>query len=235
MKKLLLMLLFSVALHSQTQNYTSSSEIIVNPERGWYRYSKANSIGSFSFLSQSSLTSMRVNEKITLMLRIYDLGAFKTTPISQTFLDNIKTDFNSLRAAGVKCILRFRYSESDDIEAPKALLLSHIEQLKAITIPNQDVISCVEAGFIGQYGEWYYSKNYGTSSLTAQNIADRKEIGLKILELAPDRMVAFRTPTFQTLVGGTTAISSTEHTKNKFKSSFTQRRFFIKLFRCWNF
>jgi len=218
MKKLLLMLLYTVVAHSQTQSYTSSSEIISNPERGWYKFSRANSIGTFSFLSQSSLTSMRVNEKITLMLRIYDLGAFKTTPISQTFLDNIQTDFKALRAAGVKCVLRFRYSESDDIEAPKALLLSHIDQLKVITIPNQDVISCVEAGFIGQYGEWYYSSNYGTSSLTSQNIADRKEIGLKILELAPDRMVAFRTPTFQTLVGGTTPVSSTEAYKGTVNS-----------------
>ncbi|MTV47310.1 DUF4874 domain-containing protein, partial [Streptococcus pneumoniae] len=76
---------------------------------------------AFSFLSQSSLTNMRVNDKITLILRIYDLGAFKTVPISQTFLDNIKTDFNTLRASGVKCILRFRYSESNDIDATKPI------------------------------------------------------------------------------------------------------------------
>ena len=104
----------------------------------------------------SSLTAQNIADRKEIGLKILELApdrmvAFRTptfqtlvggaTPISQTFLDNIKTDFNSLRAAGVKCILRFRYSESDDIEAPKALLLSHIEQLKAITIPNQDVIS----------------------------------------------------------------------------------------------
>ncbi|KAB1156516.1 DUF4832 domain-containing protein [Flavobacterium luteum] len=211
MKKLVLMLLTTVAMQSQTQNYTSSSEVFTNPERGWYKYSKAQSTTTFSFLSQSSLTSSRVNEKITLILRIYDLGAFKNTPISQTFLDNILKDFSTLRLSGVKAIVRFRYTEVDAIDATKAQIISHIEQLKTITVPNQDVISNIEAGFIGQYGEWYYTTNFGNNGvMSTQNLADRKEIGLKILELAPERMVSFRTPSFQNLIGGTTPITTAE-------------------------
>ena len=196
--------------YSQTVTYTSDNTNFANPERGWYKYTKSNSIGTYSFLSQSSLTTMRTTENITLILRIYDLGAFKTTPISQTFLNNIQTDFNTLRASGVKCVLRFRYSETDNIDATKAVLLNHIEQLKTITVPSQDVIHVVEAGFIGQYGEWYYTSNYGDRGvLSTQNIADRKEIGLKIMELAPNRLILFRTPYFQQIVGGTIPISLT--------------------------
>jgi len=210
MKKLLtiITLLFIMSITGQNINYSSSLENIANPERGWYKYSKATSSGSFSFLSQSTLTNLRTVDKTTLILRIYDLGAFKTTPISQTFLDNIQTDFNTLRASGVKCVLRFRYSETDNIDAAKSVLLNHINQLKAITIPNQDVISVIEAGFIGKYGEWYYTSNYGDAGvISSQNLADRQEIGLKIMELAPTRLVMFRTPTFQRLVGGNTPIS----------------------------
>jgi hypothetical protein len=209
MKKLILLLLFTTLSFSQTVTYTSDNANFSNPERGWYKYTKANSIGSYSFLSQSSLTTMRTTENITLILRIYDLGAFKTTTISQTFLNNIQTDFNTLRASGVKCVLRFRYTETDNIDATKYVLINHINQLKVITIANQDVIHVVEAGFIGQYGEWYYTSNYGDKGmLSTQNIADRKEIGLKIMELVPERLVMFRTPYFQTLVGGNTAISN---------------------------
>jgi hypothetical protein len=219
MKKVLLMLLFTVALQAQTKSYVSSTENFSNPERGWYKYSKAQSTTTFSFLSQSSLTSSRINEKVTLILRIYDLGAFKNTPISQTFLDNILKDFNTLRLSGVKAIIRFRYTEVDAVDATKAQIISHIEQLKTITIPNQDVISNIEAGFIGQYGEWYYTNNFGNNGVvSAQNLADRKEIGLKILELAPDRMVAFRTPSFQQIISGTTSISSTEAYNGSAKS-----------------
>jgi hypothetical protein len=212
MKKvfLFLLLLLTTIGNSQSVTYTSDNTNFSNPERGWYKYSKANSIGTYSFLSQSSLTTMRTSENITQILRLYDLGAFITTPISQTFLNNIQTDFNTLRASGVKCILRFRYSETNNIDTTKDILLSHIEQLKTITIPNQDVISVIEAGFIGQYGEWYYTSNYGDKGvLTTQNIVDRKEIGLKIMELAPSRLIMFRTPYFQQMIGGTSPITPT--------------------------
>jgi hypothetical protein len=210
MKKLFLLLLFTTLCFSQTVTYVSDNTNFANPERGWYKYTKANSVGTYSFLSQSSLTTMRTSENISLILRIYDLGAFKTTPISQTFLDNIQTDFNTLRASGVKCILRFRYSETDNIDATKDVLINHINQLKPITLANQDVIHVVEAGFIGQYGEWYYTSNYGDRGvLTTQNITDRKEIGLKIMELAPTRLVMFRTPYFQQMVGGTIPVTLT--------------------------
>ena len=204
MKKLILLLLFTTLSFSQSVTYVSDNSNFTNPERGWYKYSKANSIGTFSFLSQSSLTTIRTSENITQILRIYDLGAFITTPISQTFLNNIQTDFNTLRVSGVKCILRFRYSETNNVDAIKDVLINHINQLKSVTILNQDVISVVEAGFIGQYGEWYYTSNYGDRGvLTTKNIADRKEIGLKIMELAPNRLIMFRTPYFQQMVGGT--------------------------------
>jgi len=212
MKKLILalFLLLTIISNSQTVIYSSDNTNFANPERGWYKYSKSNSIGTYSFLSQSSLSTMRTSENVTLILRIYDLGAFITTPISQTFLNNIQTDFNTLRTSGVKCILRFRYTEADNVDASKVILLNHIEQLKTITIPNQDVIHVVEAGFIGQYGEWYYTSNYGDRGiLSSQNIVDRKEVGLKIMELAPNRLILFRTPYFQQIVGGTTPISTT--------------------------
>lgn len=211
MKKILsLLLLFTIIVNSQTVSYTPDYTNFSNPERGWYKYSKSNSIGSYSFLSSSTLTGYKNTDKITLILRIYDLGAFKNTPISNQFLTNIQTDFNTLRASGVKCILRFRYSETNNIDATKDVLINHINQLKTITLANQDVISVIEAGFIGQYGEWYYTSNYGDRGvLTTQNISDRKEIGLKIMELAPTRLVMFRTPYFQQMVGGTTPITLT--------------------------
>ena len=212
MKKvfLFLLLLLTTIGNSQSVTYVSDNTNFANPERGWYKYTKANSIGTYSFLSQSSLTTMRTSENITQILRIYDLGAFITTPISQTFLDNIQTDFNTLRVSGVKCVLRFRYSETNNIDATKDVLINHINQLKVITLSNQDVISVIESGFIGQYGEWYYTSNYGDRGvLTTQNIADRKEIGLKIMELAPTRLIMFRTPYFQQIVGGTTPITLT--------------------------
>lgn len=207
MKHVLLMLLFGVTLHSQTQNYVVSSENFSNPERGQYHYTTSG-IEIYNFLKLSTLTDYRVNEKITLVWREFSLNNFKTSPISSEYLANMQTDFNTMRSAGVKCIVRFCYTHIDGTDATKSQILSHIEQLKPVLLANEDVISSLEAGFIGNYGEWYYSNNFGTGTHTTQNIIDRKEVGLKIMELTPNRKVAFRTPTIQRQIGGATALTA---------------------------
>ena len=215
MKIFITMLLCTIAMQSQTQAYTASTENITNPERGQYRYTTGKSVGTFNPLNQATLAGYKTNEKITLIWRAFYLDAFKTTLISADFLTKIQTDFTTMRAAGVKCILRFCYTNIDGSDATKAQMLAHIEQLKPITMANEDVISNLEAGFIGNYGEWYYSANFGTENLTAQNLADRLEIGLKIMELTPNRMVAFRTPYIQRQIGGAaTVTTSTAYDKS---------------------
>jgi hypothetical protein len=209
MKKLLLIVLFlGVAMQSQTVNYVASTENFPNPCRGLYKYTIGVSTGTFVPLNPASIAGYRANNSITLVQRNYILDAFRTTPISQDFLNKIQNDFTIMRNSGVKCVLRFAYTDDSDNDATKAQIMTHIDQLKAITIPNQDVISSISGGFIAQFGEWYNSVNFGTENLTAQNLIDRKEIGLKIMELAPKRMFAFRTPFIQRLIGGDTPVTA---------------------------
>ena len=201
-------LLFAVGAHAQTQTYTATTEIFANPERGFYHYRSSGS-GTYKALNQAELTGFRTNEKVTLIWREFRLDAFKTTAISADFLAKMQTDFNILRNAGVKAIIRFNYTNTDGTDASRAQVLAHINQLKAVVTANEDVISSVEAGFIGNYGEWWYSNNFGTDDHTATNTADRIAVGNAIMTLAPSRMVAFRTPTYQRLIAGATPVSAT--------------------------
>lgn len=200
-------LLFAVGAHSQTQTYTASTEIFANPERGFYHYRSTGS-GTYKALNQSELTNYRTGEKITLIWREFYLGAFRSTPISADFLAKMQTDFNILRNAGVKAIIRFNYTDANGTDANRAQVLAHIAQLKPVVTANEDVISSVEAGFIGNYGEWWYSNNFGTDNHTATNTADRIAVGNAVMTLAPNRMVAFRTPTYQRLIAGATPVSA---------------------------
>ncbi|HMI07612.1 MAG TPA: DUF4832 domain-containing protein, partial [Flavobacterium sp.] len=203
----MMLLLWGLAAQSQTQNYTASTEIFANPERGFYHYRSSGASG-YSALSQTELTNFRKNEKVTLIWREFRLDAYKTGVIAQTYLTKMQADFTALRAAGVKAIVRFNYTNTDGTDASKAQILAHIEQLKPILAANEDVISSVEAGFIGNYGEWYDSDNFGKDNLTTQNKADRLAVGTKIMELAPHRMVAFRTPVIQRQVAGTGTVTT---------------------------
>jgi hypothetical protein len=119
----------------------------------------------------------------------------------------LQSDFNAIRTAGFKVILRFAYSEYTgsfpppkpyNDAPPKALLLSHINQLKSTILANSDVILTFESGFWGHYGENYYTDNYGdisTETITPAHIADRKEIiDAMFTCIGPSRKLAVRTP-----------------------------------------
>ncbi|ESU24885.1 hypothetical protein FEDK69T_04390 [Flavobacterium enshiense DK69] len=201
MKKtiLTLTLLLSVLSFAQTTTnvtYTGSSENFANPERGFYHHTGTHSTG-YSSLSQSTLTNYRNNEKITLILRLFYLENFRNGPISQDYLTKMQADFNAIRNAGMKAIVRFAYSDDEapgQRDASKAQILAHIEQVKPILQNNADVIAVMQAGFIGSWGEWYYTDHFGMSP-TSTDYANRKEVVDAILNALPSsRMVQIRTP-----------------------------------------
>ena len=214
-----LVLFFALLANSQntTVNYSPSTENFSNPERGFYHH-KETRASNYSLLTQSSLANYRTNEKITLILRLYYLDQFLTSPISQTFLDNITTDMTRTRNAGIKCILRFAYSSSTTLgqrDASKAQILSHIQQLTPIFNANSDIITAVQAGFIGTYGEWYYTDHFGMNPTTA-DYANRREVVDALLTALPSSIkIQVRTPKLkQRLFNSTVALTQSQYFNN---------------------
>ena len=208
------LLLFTIG-YSQTTNvsYSVSTENFSNPERGFYHHKETSST-NYSNLTQSSLTNYRTNEKITLILRLFYLEDFLNAPISETYLTNIQNDFNKIRNAGLKCIIRFAYSSETTLgqrDANKAQMLSHIQQLSNLLRINGDIIATVQAGFIGTWGEWYYTDHFGMNPNNTDYV-NRKEILEALLGAIPtDRTVQIRTPRYkQKMYNTTTAINQTQ-------------------------
>jgi hypothetical protein len=130
----------------------------------------------------------------SLVFRYFVLDNFKTSPISNSFLQNLQTDFNTARKAGVKLIPRFAYTIAFNSppygDATKSIVLSHIEQLKPYLQANSDVIAALQMGFIGTWGENYYTDHFGDASispytLTSSNWNDRKQVLDSLLAAVP--------------------------------------------------
>lgn len=211
----LVLVLLAVKLNGQNTSvsYTASSENFANPERGFYHHEETHST-DYDALNQTTLRNYVVNEKISLILRLFYLEDFINAPISNTYLNNMQADFNKIRNAGIKCIVRFAYSDDADVaqrDASKAQILAHIQQLKPVLTANADVISVVQAGFIGSWGEWYYTDHFGMSP-TATDYANRKEIiDALLLALPANRMIQIRTPRLKQKTFLTnTALSNTQ-------------------------
>jgi hypothetical protein len=206
-----------------TIKYTESGEDFPNPERGFYRYTQTKA-SAFQGLSLNQLNSWKGavqaeggHYKVysTLIFRYYELDDFKEKPLSTAFLEAIKTDFLIARQAGFKLIPRFTYSLSPKPgpcpegficppygDAPKNIVLQHIGQLKNVLEENADVIAAVQMGFIGMWGEQYYTDYFGDASqntpvkkLLDSNWQDRIDVLKAFLEAVPkDRMIQVRYP-----------------------------------------
>ena len=186
MKKLLsiLFLLITLTLMSQTVTYQTNNSVISNPEKGFYHYTSTGSGGGYNLLNQTTLSNYRTTENITVIQRQFFLRDFITgIPITSTYLTNMQTDFNRIRNAGAKVIVRFTYtSNTATVYQPtKTQILFHIQQLTPVINANRDVIVSIQAGFIGKYGEWYYtgSSEFGNADYTiytATQWANRKVV-----------------------------------------------------------
>ena len=180
--------------------FTESNKIFANPERGFYKhYDFLNS--SASPLSVSALQAARVESNITLFYTGHYLTEFVKSDISDKFLNLVRKNMQALREAGAKCILRFAYTNSQNkhpYDAEPKWVARHIEQLKPILQEYSDVILCFQSGFIGVWGEGYYTDNFFFDPQTPEEHKLRKEVIDAMLDAIPaDRQVALRTPMFK--------------------------------------
>ena len=187
------MLLFAVAAQGQNQTYVANTANFPNPDRGFYHYSSSGTSTTYSALSASTLSAYRT-QNISMVHRTFYLNQFVTTPISDAYLANMQADFNAIRNAGLKIIIRFAYSKSESaavLDATKTQILAHIQQVAPIILANKDVISIYQYGWIGCWGETYYSSQvteFGTSdyeNLNATQWANRKAVLDAMLNATP--------------------------------------------------
>jgi hypothetical protein len=214
--KLLFSFLLCLAFISQaktqitTIQYSPTNADFANPERGFYTYSETYS-SNHTPLVADDLAALRLLHPVdganysiysTLVFRYYVLDNCKNGPIPTDFLQKISADFEAVRAAGHKMIPRFAYTVSTTDtgcpdppcrpygDASKAIVLQHIAQLKPILMANADVIAVLQMGFIGIWGENYYTDFFGDASqspyyLTANNWNDRAQVCNALLDALP--------------------------------------------------
>ena len=186
---ILLLLCLIIAAHSQTFSdidYQGSDENFANPERGFYHF--VNNV------DYNSLVSFREEEAITLIYRNYKMEDYTESEIPLWYLQNMEKDFATMRKAGTKCVLRFSYTNKATPpygDAHPDIVLRHVEQLKPYLQANSDVIYVLQAGFIGAWGEWYYTDYY-------KDWDDRRELMDALLDAMPaSRQVQLRTPNYK--------------------------------------
>ena len=183
------------------KTYTESDSVFPNPERGFYSAKDFTSENSYPLTSRL-ITTNRVNNR-TLLYTGYYLTNYMESDISQKYLDLIRTNMELLRESGVKCVLRFAY-KTDMYEtghpwdASPEWVARHIQQLKPIFQEYSDVILCLQAGFVGVWGEWAFTDHFVQGPNSKEDYVLRKKVVEDLLDAMPkDRQIALRTPMFK--------------------------------------
>ncbi|MFP7834268.1 DUF4832 domain-containing protein [Marisediminicola sp. LYQ134] len=192
-----------------TVTYEASTETIANPQRGFYHHTETHyraDDSGYTPLDGAVLEGYR-EEGITQILRVFYLEKFAADPVlDPEWLALVDADYDTARDAGVSVITRFAYVqggawpyEPPHGDAPLDVVLAHIEQLGPILRANSDVIPVVQNGFIGLWGEGYYTDHFvadpaNPGVVTPEDWDARSAVTEALLaELPADRGVQART------------------------------------------
>ena len=220
MKKLLLLtVLFTATIlmtNAAVVTYTSDNiTIFPNPERGFTTEQNGpvttSSPRLLQNLGSSSFTSGE-KANMSLMVVLYNFRKFKNKDLPEAILSGFDADMQVLRSNGWKCVLRFAYTEdsNDHVDATPTWVERHLTQLQPHLAQNADVIYVVEAGFVGVWGEWYYTSNYGDEE-SHLNANRRRVVNALLANVPSDRFVLFRTPVTKTdYMGDTNPLTASE-------------------------
>ena len=188
-----------------TITFTEIDSIIANPERGLYAQIYYSSSNLAAHADPTTIMNNRASlSKMTIYLHSYYLTDYMESDIPKEFLDRLETNMNALRNGGGKAILRFSYKSSKEYKdrpwnASPEWVHKHIDQLAPYLQKHSDVILCVQCGFIGSWGEWYYTDSGFKMNPTKDvDYEPRWEVLEHLLRVVPeDRQVALRTPAFK--------------------------------------
>jgi len=134
--------------------------LLPNPDRGGAGYAGSDIVNKFDAGSFNNLYS----SGLRLAYCPVDLTPYRTSNLPASFLEALNARLETIRAAGMKCYMVIAYGPvhgGQDTEA--SWIRTHLSQLGGAAgkplWDNADVIPFAKAGFVGQYGEWWGSRN----------------------------------------------------------------------------
>lgn len=171
-------------------DYTETLDSFKNPERGFYTpigYNlkrKDNEVLDYGY----NLIHLRVGLKDFTKANNNE-DDFELTEDALNALD---ATLKNIKKNGGSVIIRFAYDNFygiANVEPSMDMILTHIRQLKEVFYNNKDVITYVELGFFGPYGEMHSS-----SISTTDNVS--LAIDTMLESLPEDITIGVRTPNY---------------------------------------
>ncbi len=192
-------LLSDTAFPTLTIEFTEESSInILNPDRGFYDADyELNKNKDYNMFEGAIASGYH------LVYAPINLEEYNTTAVlPQELIETINKNLNDANSTGVKLILRVKYrSGLNGYDPSKGIILDHLEQLKPMLQLHKNIISVIQAGTIGAWGEWHgFTGDYADSDVEYKE--NRRAIISKLVDIFPDKYIQIRTPMHKELLYG---------------------------------
>ncbi|MCI9247207.1 MAG: DUF4832 domain-containing protein [Clostridia bacterium] len=188
----------------QEISFQDSIATIRNPDRGWYRPVTIQ-LGSNVDIQTQCASAIKENiQLLHLRVNIGQLsGNVNADGVDKDFtpeqLSSLNSILDTIRKNRLNVIIRFAYDlDGNTGKEPKSFdtIKKHIGQLSSFFDSNKDIISTVEAGFLGPWGEMHSAGIYQADNYY-------KILTETLLENTPrDMKINVRKPYFFKLVVG---------------------------------
>jgi len=186
-----------------------NSTTLLNPDRGFY---DADYV--LNETHNDNIFSNAYADGYTLVYAPLSLEAYKSSKIlPDSLLETIRKNLNDANSSGVRLIFRLKYRNSLDGDDPsRETIVGHLEQLTPVLQTYKDVISVVQAGTIGAWGEWHsFTGDYAESNTSYKS--NRREIVKAWANIFPDKYIQIRTPMHkEELFGGSASYGEINNT-----------------------
>jgi hypothetical protein len=211
---------------SQQLDYTDSLDSFDNPDRGFYSpvCFHLKKSGGTAMNPTANLVHLRVDiSEFSSNAVLSGSGDNKvygeSAPISDEALKNLSDTLENIRKRGHSVIVRVCYDKNyggeKNCEPEQEMILTHLQQLGAVYTEYADVISYVELGMYGPWGEMHTSDCCTTDNVTqALNT---------LLDATPDTIkIGVRTPNY---VAAWLGINTSDFDVNSevFKAAFADK------------
>lgn len=207
-------------VRAYTQLNDTAYTALLNPSRGFIEQEDVYLSDSSTYVTASTLEWPASFNSVIQQAMIYLDTHLDGSAITATELTSLDTMFAAYRSAGMKVVVRFAYTTetTGTTDVNVTAMAAQIKQLGPLMTKYADIVFVIQQGFIGAWGEQYYSSNFGNDgTVTDAQWADRNTIAKDLLAIVPSGSFGqMRTPAYKQKLLNSTAVSVTS--SNKFTS-----------------
>ncbi len=131
----------------QVYKYSFDNRVLDNPDKGYYIQIDSSEV--------SRIPSIR--EEVRVVLIAYDIEQYASTSIGEEKIEELRTVLAAAKENGLGVVFRAAYGFHAGVHEPSdtELISEHIGQISDVLNEYKDIIMVVQAGLLGDWGEWH--------------------------------------------------------------------------------